>query len=145
MGSALQYSIPTVGYWSAGKKSASIWACWSSGARSLVPETLPPTVPSNPSMPSATPYSVTEVPRMGMSAVPAAAACRALLPLAMIRSYPPDTKPLMMVEQVLESPWAFCSSKLTPSSPKASTRASLKPWVAASSASWGCCWQMPMV
>ena len=40
---------------------------------------------------------------------------------------PSDTKLLMIVEQVLESPWAFCSSNSTPSSPKVSTRASLKP------------------
>ena len=41
-------------------------ACWSRGARSDVPEILPPTVPLKSLMSSATPYSVTAVPRTGM-------------------------------------------------------------------------------
>ena len=48
------------------------------------------------------------------------------------------------VAQLTLSPEAFCSLKET-ASPSASVRASLKPWVAASSA--GCCtsWQIPTV
>lgn len=49
-------------------------ACLSSGARSEVPEMLPPTVPEKLSISSATPYYVTDVPRIGISFVPAAAA-----------------------------------------------------------------------
>ena len=49
-------------------------ACCSSGARSDVPETLPPTVPLKLSISSATPYSVTAVPRIGMDWVAATAA-----------------------------------------------------------------------
>ena len=103
-----------------------IWACSSSGARSEVPETLVPTVPVKPSMPSATPYSVTAVPRTGMSPVAEAAACREAVALARIRSTPLETKPLTMVAQVADSPAAFCSSNCT-LSPRASVRASLKP------------------
>ena len=58
-------------------------------------------------MPSATPYSVTEVPKIGISAVAAEAACRAGVALARIRSTFSATKLLAMVEQVLESPAAF--------------------------------------
>ena len=81
---------------------------------------------------------------MGMSAVEAWAACRAGVPLAMIRSTPAETKPLQMVEQVGESFWAFCRSKVT-ASPSCSVSASWKPWVAASSASCCTSWQMPTV
>ena len=109
-----------------------------------MPETLPPTVPLKSSMPRATPYSVMEVPRMGMSAVAAWAACRAAVPLAMMRSTPAETKPLQMVAQVAESFWAFCTSNVT-ASPSWSVSASWKPWVAASSASCCTSWQMPMV
>ena len=49
-------------------------ACSSSGARSEVPEIFPPTVPSKSFKSKATPYSVTAVPRIGISLVPAAAA-----------------------------------------------------------------------
>ena len=49
-------------------------------------------------MPRATPYSVMEVPRMGMVLVAVEAACRAEVPLAMIRSTPWETKLLAMVE-----------------------------------------------
>ena len=64
--------------------------------------------------------------------------------MAMIRSTPEETKPLVMVAQVAESPCAFWKSKVT-LSPKAAVRASSKPWVAASRAA--CCtnWQMPTV
>ena len=48
-----------------------------------------------------------------------------------------------MVEQVLESPAAFCTSKVTLSAPSSSVSASIKPCVAASSASWVTSWQMP--
>ena len=44
-----------------GIHSTIISACWSSGARSEVPEMLPPTVPEKSVRPRATPYSVTEV------------------------------------------------------------------------------------
>ena len=44
-------------------------ACSVRGARSEVPLMLPPTVPLKSESPSATPYSVTEVPRMGMEVV----------------------------------------------------------------------------
>ena len=110
-----------------------------------MPEMLPPTRPSKPSIFSATPYSVTEVPRMGMSAVAVAAACSAGVAFAMMRSTSSETKVFIMVEQVLESPAAFCSSNTTFSSPSSAITASLKPWVAASSASWVISWQMPMV
>ncbi len=106
---------------------------------------FPPTVPLKSSSSRATPYSVTEVPRMGISLVAAAAACRAGVALARIRSTPLETKVLTMVAQVLESPWAFCSSNTTASSPSSSTMASLKPCVAASSASCCTSWQIPMV
>lgn len=61
-------------------------ACSSRGARSLVPEILVPTRPSKSSIPSATPYSVTEVPRTGMVLVPACAACRAGVQVNIIRN-----------------------------------------------------------
>ena len=125
-----------------GNSSLMIPACSSRGARSLVPEILVPTRPSKSSIPSATPYSVTEVPRTGMVLVPACAACRAGVALARIRSTLSETKPLMMVLQVLESPWAFFSSKVT-ASPSCSVRASLNPWVAASKATCCTSWQMP--
>ena len=67
LGSAEQYSSPTVLV--SGSSSRIMSACSVRGARSEVPETLPPTVPEKLSIPSATPYSVTEVPRMGISAV----------------------------------------------------------------------------
>ena len=120
-------------------------ACSSRGARSEVPETLLPTVPLKSSMPRATPYSVMEVPRMGMVPVAAEAAWRAAVPLARIRSTPSETKEPQMVVQVAESPAAFCSFQMTFSAPSASSTASLKPWVAASSASCWTSWQMPMV
>jgi hypothetical protein len=87
---------------------------------------------------------VTEVPRMGMVLVAVAAACRAGVALAMIRSTLLAAKPEQMVAQAAVSPAAFCRSKVT-ASPSFSFRASSKPWVAASSA--GCCtsWQMPML
>ena len=109
-----------------------------------MPETLPPTVPSKSVRPSATPYSVTEVPRMGMLLVAACAACRAGVALAMIRSTPAETKPLAMVAQVAESFCAFWKSNFT-LSPNASVRASSKPCVAASSAACSTNWQMPTV
>ena len=71
---------------------------------------------------------------MGMSLVADAAAWRAGVALAMIRSALLETKPLMMVVQFTDSPEAFCTSKLT-LSPSASVRASWKPLVAASRAS----------
>ncbi len=105
---------------------------------------LPPTVPSKSVRPRATPYSVTEVPSTGMLLVAACAACRAGVAFAMIRSTPEETKPLVMVAQVAESPCAFWKSKVT-FSPKEAVRASSKPCVAASRAA--CCtnWQMPIV
>ena len=109
-----------------------------------MPETLPPTVPSKSVRPRATPYSVTEVPRMGMLSVAACAACRAGVAFAMIRSTPAETKPLAMVAQVAESFWAFWKSKVT-FSPNCAVRASSKPWVAASRAACSTSWQMPTV
>ena len=106
---------------------------------------LPPTVPSKSDSSRATPYSVTAVPRIGISLVPAAAACRDAVAFARIRSTLLDTNPLIIVEQVLESPCAFCSSNFTPSSPNSSTRASSKPLVAASSASCCTSWQIPIL
>ena len=58
-------------------------------------------------MPKATPYSVTEVPRMGMLPVAAAAAWTAGVALAMIRSTFLDTKEFAMVAQVAGSLAAF--------------------------------------
>ena len=72
-----------------------------------MPEILVPVVPVKPSMPRATPYSVIEVPKMGISSVAAMAACRAVVPFAMIRSTPAETKPPTIVEQFAESPEAF--------------------------------------
>ena len=51
MGSALQYSRPTV--LAFGNISWIMAACWSSGARSEVPEMLLPTVPVQSEMSSA--------------------------------------------------------------------------------------------
>ena len=48
--------------------------------------------------------SVTEVPRMGMVSVAETAASRAGVALAMIRSYWLETKPVVITEQVAESP-----------------------------------------
>ena len=81
---------------------------------------------------------------MGMSAVAATAACSAAVALARIRSTSAATKELTIVEQVLESPAAFCTSKVT-ASPSSSVSASIKPWVAASSASWVTSWHTPTV
>ena len=134
-GSAEQYRSPTV--LASGKSSFSIAACWSRGARSEVPEILPPTVPSKSVRSRATPYSVTAVPRIGISLVPAAA--------ARIRSTLLDTKLLMIVLHVAESPCAFCSSNVTFSSPRPSFTASSNPCVAASSASCWTNWQIPML
>ena len=78
---------------------------------------------------------MTEVPRMGISAVAEVAAVRAGVAFAMMRSTLEATKPLMMVGQLALSPEAFCSSNFT-ESPSASVRAALKPSVAASKA--GC-------
>ena len=78
-----------------------------------------------------------------MSPVAAKAACSAGVALAMIRFTLSETKPFTMVEQVLESPEAFCTSKVT-ASPSFSVRASWKPWVAASSATCCTSWQIPM-
>lgn len=80
-----------------------------------------------------------------MSAVAWAAACSGAVALARIRSTPVETKPLTMVVQLAESPEAFYSSNLTLPSPSFSVKASLKPWVAASSASCWTNWQMPTV
>ena len=79
---------------------------------------------------------------MGISVVAAAAACRAGVAFAMIRSTFLETKLLTMVAQAGMSLEAFCSSNST-LSPRAATSASLKPLVASSRA--GCCtnWQMP--
>ena len=106
---------------------------------------MPPTVPEKSSMSRATPYSVTEVPRMGMEPVAATAACRAGVALARIRSTPSVTNWPQMDEQAAGSLEAFCSRKATFSSPRPSFTASIKPWVAASSASCWTSWQMPMV
>ena len=85
-----------------------------------------------------------EVPRMGMSLVAAAAAVSAGVAFAMMRSTPSETKPLTMVEQLALSPEAFLFWNSTwPGS--ASFSASMKPWVAASSASCCTSWQMPTV
>ena len=92
-----------------------------------------PVTPVKPSMPSATPYSVTEVPRIGISPVAATAACRAGVALHMMRSTLSETKVLAMVAQFTASPEAFFSSKIT--SGIFSESASLKPWVAWSRAS----------
>ena len=126
-----------------GYHSLIISACWSRGARSEVPETLVPRVPEKFSMLKATPYSVTEVPRMGMSPVAVAAAWTAGVALAMIRSTFLETKEFAMVEQLAGSLAAFWRSYFQPSSPSLSFMASIKPWVAASSASWVTNWEMP--
>ena len=120
-------------------------ACWSRGGRSEVPETLPPTVPVKSLRPRATPYSVTAVPSTGISVVAAAAACRAGVALARIRSTPLETKVLLMVAQVVVSFCAFWKSNSTFSSPSCSFRASSKPLVAASRASCSTSWQIPIL
>ena len=51
--------------------------------------------------------SASGMPRIGISPVEATPACTAGVALAMIRSTPAETKPFMMVLQVLESPEAF--------------------------------------
>ena len=81
---------------------------------------------------------------MGMVVVAAAADCRAVVPLAMMRSTPEETKLPTMVEQLAASPEAFWTSTEA-WSPKSSATASWKPWVAASSASCCICWITPMV
>ena len=53
-----------------------------------------------------------EVARMGMSAVAEAAACRAAVAFAMIRSTSSETNWLQITEQVAASPEAFCSTKV---------------------------------
>ena len=63
----------------------------------------------------------------------------------MIRSTFFDTKVLTMVVQTFWSLAAFCTSMVTFSSPSLSFTASMKPWVAASSASWVTSWHTPMV
>ena len=68
---------------------------------------MPPTVPEKSVIPNATPYSVTEVPRIGISAVAVAAACNAEVAFAMIRSTFLDTKELAIVAQVAGSLAAF--------------------------------------
>lgn len=60
---------------------------------------------------------------MGMVLVPVAAAWRAVVPLAMIRSTPWETKLLAMVVQLAVSPEAFWGSMVT-LSPSSSVRAS---------------------
>ena len=50
---------------------------------------------------------MTEVPRMGMSLVAEAAVVSGEVALARIRSTLLETKPLMMVEQLVTSPPAF--------------------------------------
>ena len=112
-----------------------MFACSASGARSEVPEILLPTVPLKFSMLKATPYSVTEVPRMGISVVAEAQACSAGVAFAIIRSTFLETKLFAIVAQAGMSLEAFCSSKVT-LSPRASVKASRKPLVASSNA--GC-------
>ena len=84
------------------------------------------------------------MPRMGMVCVAETAACRAGVALARIRSTFEAAKPVQIVPQVGISLEAFCSSKTT-LSPSASVSASLKPCVAASSASCCTSWQIPTV
>ena len=79
---------------------------------------------------------------MGTSEVAEAAAVSAGVALAMMRSTSEDRKPLMMVEQLLLSPEAFCTSMFT-SSPSSSFSASTKPWVAASKAGCWASWHTP--
>ena len=88
-----------------------------------------------------------EVPRMGMSVVPAWAAWREVVPLAMIRSTPEETNPLTMVAALADSPEAFCGSNSTvpPAAVTSSVSLSWKPWVASSRAACCICWQMPTV
>lgn len=61
----------------------------------------------------ATPYSVTDVPRIGIELVAATAACNAGVAFAKIRSTSDDTNPLTIVEHVSVSFCAFFSSNLT--------------------------------
>ena len=65
---------------------------------------LPPTVPLKSESSRATPYSVTDVPKIGMSPVAAAADCRAGVAFAIIKSTLFETNWLAIVEQVAESP-----------------------------------------
>ena len=81
---------------------------------------------------------------MGMSTVAAVAAWRAGVALARMRFTFEATNWLMMVEHMGMSLEAFCSSKVTWPG-RASLMASMKPLVAASSASCWTSWQMPTV
>ena len=77
-----------------------------------------------------------------MVSVAEAAAVRAGVALARIRSTSSAMKPSMMVVQLVGSPPAL-PSLISTLSPNSSFKASLKPWVAALRASWGSSWQMP--
>ena len=74
---------------------------------------LPPTVPLKFLMSSATPYSVTAVPRIGMVCVAVEAACSAGVAFARIRSTLLATKPVTIVPQVGISLDAFLRSNVT--------------------------------
>ena len=100
-------------------------ACLSRGARSDVPEMLPPTVPLKLSIPRATPYSVMDVPSTGISSY-FAAAWRAGVALAIIRSTFLFTKVSTIVLQTWGSPLAFSERNVT-LSPSSALRASIKP------------------
>ena len=82
---------------------------------------------------------------MGISVVALYAACRDGVALAMIRSTFWETKVLTMVVQTFWSLAAFWTEMSTLSAPSFSCTASMKPWVAASSASWVTSWHTPMV
>ena len=79
---------------------------------------------------------------MGIVSVAAAAACKALVALAIIRSTPLETKLVAIVVQVLESFCAFWTV-ISTWSPSASVKASWNPCVAASSASCSICCSTP--
>ena len=111
--------------------------CSVNGARSEVPETLPPTVPLKSERPSAVPYSVIEVPKIGISEVALYAACNAAVAFAIIKSTFLETNAFAIVVHAVESPAAFCTSISTFSAPSNDFNASSKPCVAASSAK--CC------
>ena len=96
-------------------------------------------------MDKATPYSVTDVPKIGIDKVELAHACKAGVALAMMRSTFLFTKELAIVTHVAASAAASCTSKTTLSLPKPSSTAALKPSVAESRAGWATNWQIPIL
>ena len=132
--------MPT--FFASGTSSLSRSSCWSTGATSEVPVTLAPGA-SSESISSADTGSVTAVNRTGVSWMFCAVACAAGVATDSTRSRSSPANPCAMVRAVDCSPLAFCSSNST--STPASSKASLKPAVAASSAGCWTSWLMPIL